>query len=123
MRIHWLAAALLALALVATDETRLAAQAAAPTAEHIARIRAEAASRRNARRVRVTLFDGTRAAGRVVGVTDNDVTIQPTPSDEPVMFTYDKIESIQGAPAPRWVVPVIAAGIVAGVIAVAAAAQ
>lgn len=98
----------------------------APAGDAVARVekvRADAVARRNARRVRVTLLDGSIATGRVVGVTDRDMAVQPTPSDEPVLLAFDQIDSISGAAKPRWVWTVVGVGIAAAVVGVIAAAN
>jgi hypothetical protein len=46
------------------------------------------------RQVRVHLTDGTTAHGRLIGETDQGLAIQPSPSDEPTLIPYDRVESI-----------------------------
>ena len=114
-----LIAALLLTSIVSAPDT-LEAQGSAATPDHVAKVRAVAESRRNARRVEIKLVDGTTVYGRVVGVTDRDISVQPTPSDEPVMVAFDRIESIGGPGLPRWTYALIGAGAIAGAIAIIA---
>ena len=96
---------------------------AGESAARVAKVRADAEARRNARRVRVRMLDGSLATGRVVGVSDRDMAVQPTPSDEPVLLAFDQIDSISGAAKPRWVWTLVGVGIAAAVVAVIAAAD
>ena len=71
------------------------------------------------RNVRIHLTDGTTATGRLIGETDQGLSIQPSPSDEPQLIPYDRVESI-AVGMRRW--QKIAIGVAAaGAIAVAAA--
>ena len=91
------------------------------TSARIEKLRAQAVARRNGRRVRVESFDGTVTRGRVVGVMDRTMAVQPTPSDEPVLFDFANVKSIDGPGLPRrvWIALGVAgtAAVVAGVIA------
>ena len=53
------------------------------------------------RNVRVHLTDGSTAVGRLIGETDQGLSLQPSPSDEPVLIPYERVESI-AAGMPRW---------------------
>ena len=117
--LHLVVASLILTSLVSGPAV-LEAQGPAATPEHIAKVRAVAEARRNARRVEIKLVDGTMVRGRVVGVTDRDISVQPTPSDEPVMLTFDRIDSIGGPGLPRWTYVLIGAGAIAGAIAIIA---
>ena len=121
MRMLRLVLASLILTSLLSGPAPLAAQGPAATPEHIAKVRAVAESRRNARRVEIKLVDGTMVRGRVVGVTDRDISVQPTPSDEPVMVTFERIDSIGGPGLPRWTYVLIGAAAISGAIAIIAA--
>jgi hypothetical protein len=118
MRLFFLA--VVAVTIGMSHDVLFAAQGSSSTPEHIAKVRAVAESRRNARRVEIKLVDGTTVHGRVVGVTDRDISVQPTPSDEPVMVSFDRIDSIGGPGLPRWTYALIGAGAIAGAIAIIA---
>jgi hypothetical protein len=98
-------------------------QAAAPNTDHVAKMRAVAQSRMNARRVRIRLMDGTLATGRVVGITNDTVAVQPGPSDEPVLFEFAQMKSIDGPGWPRWTWGAIGVGAAAALIGIVAAAN
>ena len=98
-------------------------QTPAPDTERVAKLRAVAQSRMNARRVRVRLMDGTLATGRVVGVMNDTITVQPAPSDEPVMFEFAKMKSIEGPGWHGWKWLGAGAGAAAAAIAIVAAAD
>ena len=98
----------------------------APSAEdpeRIAKVRADANARRNGRRARIRLVDGSLAYGRIIGVQDNSLALQPTASDEPVMYEFARVRSIEGAGAPRWVWTALGVGAAAAVIGAVAAAN
>lgn len=92
-------------------------------AERIAKVRADATARRNGRRARVRLVDGSVAYGRIIGVQDDSLALQPTPADEPVMYEFARVRSIEGAGPPAWVWVAAGVGAAAAVIAVVAAAD
>jgi hypothetical protein len=71
------------------------------------------------RNVRVHLTDGTTAKGRLIGGTEQGLIIQPSPSDEPELIPYERVQSI-AVGMQRWKKIAIGAA-VAGVAALAAA--
>ena len=103
MRGRWLTVTLLSVSLTGAVARAQESPAAPTTAESDARtqpagsdtdrLRAEQRAYFG-RNVRVHLTDGTTTTGRLIGETAEGLAVQPSPSDEPVLIPYEKIESI-----------------------------
>ena len=112
---------LLIVVFLVTSTAPAAAQAPADQAR-MDKVREEARAIRLNRRVRVRLVDGSVATGRLLAADDKGVTLQPTPSDEPELYEYQRIDAVLPGPGmPRWVWVAVGAGVIVAIVGIAAA--
>lgn len=80
------------------------------------RLQTQAQSLKNGQKVRVHLVEGGVVRGRVLGATEQGLTIQPTPSDEPQLIAYDNIRSLTSG-MQTWVKLAIGVGAAGALVA------